>query len=559
VPRSDRHDQGRKRDGSRRAELDADQEREAEREVASPEPERDLRQDRLGNQAVAAALGLQGSVRAPTPALGGDDEGDEARGDEAALPEDGPLTLESLVAGRRSSPSSGSVSVPATDLDPEDPEVLRAAGRAHPVPPTLDAMLQPPPGPLATDLSGWLRQARRWSRDTAAGRAAGALLDPPAACLLDPRGRVLLSRAHTAAIGVLLVLDGDVLRADRSTDTIAFVRCCLDLAAHGPLARAVARQLDARSSVLPLASELLAQHVPEDPGGRAAQDRLPDAAHARLTEVVGVLLGPPNTARHLPQSPRASPPADDDEVDDPLGVDAVLARFTGGAPPADAGAYSAVLEAAERIAIVGLQLRLRSAALGVTICSATKPWGVEPPRALVHMVARQVDRDVGACQDLLLEVATAARRRTVDLGGLQRGLRRATKAMDRAAVGAVDHLVAGVSALIPAHPVLSLDAQAGEDAAAPALVLIDEICAGAAALQTGDTRRALQLGLRHLEVGRAAQNGAVAASGALRAMEVLHAQGRTDAARSVQGEVAGLCAGWGATGALSLLSRWRPG
>ncbi len=427
-----------------------DQEQEQEQVVETEqtqEQQRDSQQDQLGNQGVAEMLGMP-SVTPGSAGLGlsaaekGEDQDHDLQfGGDDDLPADGPLTLDDLTRSWNQGTKRGNDAttfaepMPSEDLPPEDAALLdaiRADPHAPQVPPltTVDGMVQPSAQAVAGDLTPWVRQALAWAREGIAHRAAARLVLPPAPCLQDPWGRMAISRARAAAITSLLVVDGPTLSSSPDPLTSALVDMCLELAGRSGVVDAVDLDIRAGDTKLPVAKQILEPWLAGRRARQVAPQALPPVAGARVRGLLAELLDQPSARSLLPEL--STPAAEEAEDADPLGLDDVLAQFTGGAVDPDAGLYDAAVQAAEKLAAACARLRVRTVGVSVALAETADLWTAGAPTENLLWVAAQLDQEVNRILQLLVEIARAAQGRQVAPPGLRNGLKRAATWIDRA-------------------------------------------------------------------------------------------------------------------------------
>lgn len=622
MARPDRHGENRKKSAEelpRHA-----QEEEAEQVEAEVEHKqaRDTAQDQLGNQGVATLLGLP-SVKPGQAgvALEGNQDRDRETGRELGgdddAPPDGPLTLEDLVRSWNPTTRRGQDTVEEAlgelqGLPPED-EVLLAAVRSDPSPLLLpradppDALLQPSGGVVGVDLGPYVRQAARWGSGSALHRTWARILSPPDAFLVDPDGRLIFTRARTAALATMLVLDGTALARH---DASALVGFTLELACRSGHVDAAIAQVRASGVRLPLAARVLAPLLEPMAAGAVTPRPLPASGLAHLSATIADLLALPSALTLLPSL--VEPPPEDEEEDDPLGIDRLVTDLTGGAPDPLAGTYEVAREAAENLAGACARLRVHAAGMLAAIASVCALWTSGAPTEQLMEIATAFDRDVAQVLGLLLEIGRAARARSVPPAGVRNGLKRAARQLDAAAAllpERVAELVGGVLPVIPEVPeptvsdpsdalseawadgdaaralawvraqpasldrdaavavshldavspaaLAALSARAGADGR-PALAGALALCAGVSALRAGDLEGAARSADAELAIGLSRRSGAWIAAAALLGMEARGRTGREEEVARLRHHAARICWLLGARASLSLLLRWRP-
>ncbi len=609
------------------AEHDEEQQQKVETEV---EQLRDTQQDQLGNQEVASMLGIP--TMAPGSAgLGveGDDRDfdlgiDFGGDDDDALPNDGPQTLADLVrewnkGTKRGRDTTAFVEpMPVEDLPPPD-HALAARIKADPVSPDLppadsiDPLLQPSDTVIAGDMGAWLREAIRWSGGELPHRTLAHAVLPVAPPLLDPHGRVFLARARAATIATLMMRDGQVLRRSPTPAVTAFVDVCLELAGQKHTVLDVWWRAQQAQLKLPVGVEVLQGELSGRRGGPGPSVELPHPAHEHVVMVMDDLVDLPSAATLVPYVPELE--RDVPEDDDPLGLDDILESFT--SPRADPleSLYATVLHGAERLASAVARTRVRFAGLGRALCDVGDQWITGAPVDAVLALVAHADEQSGRILKLIVEIAQAARRRSVDPQGIRNGLRRAARMLDklvRTTLRSMASLVGGILHAVPTVPevfvpdpddplvgawadgnpaeaiawlrrqspgwdreaaILFTRVGAGEAAASladpllalaaardarPHLAEAARVIAGSCLLWSERHAEALAVGERHVELGRARRNGLLMATGALLAMEVHQRRGEQEALDALRYRVAKDAWHMGHRAAFTLLMRWHP-
>lgn len=442
------------------------QEQEQQVEVGT-EVARDTQQEQLGNQGVAAMLGMPsvapGSAGLNTELVdrGHDHESDFQFGGDDDAPADGPTTLRDLVrewnkgTQRGRDITSFADPMPEEALPPAD-GALAARIRAAPAPDdlpasdTLDPLLQPTASVLGGDLGPWLREALRWADDDLAARALQHLIVPTAGALQDPSGRVLFGRARAATLATLLVLDGPALRDGPPPATSAFVDLCLELAGQRPTLLQVWWRAQQAQLTLPVGAEIARRELTDRRNGLGRGARADDDAAARIEAVLRDLLDLPSAVTLVPHLPTVEPHRPDD--DDPLGLDDVLASHTGGRPDPLESLYATCQLGAERLASAVARTRVRLAGLAVALAEVGDQWIAGAPLDASLALVEHADSESQRVLALLVEITQAARRRAVEPPGIRNGLRRAARMLDKVVTSLVRSFVRLVAGLLPEAP-----------------------------------------------------------------------------------------------------------
>jgi hypothetical protein len=622
----DRHERA---DRGRQAQQEQQQEQEQEG-VEQQQPEHARLQDQLGNAAIAAMLGSGGAglsgtgleveparrrraPEKPTPELGGDDD---------PVDVDGPLTFDEALAGVNTRASKGDDRptfvdpMPDDVLPPEDPAFLdEVAGvRDAPRPPPtalLDALVQPSVDAIRLGLRDWAAGAGPFApaSDVWALALDVALRSPP--LLQDPDGRVGLARSRVGAIAVAALMAGPALSGPATPGDAAFVDLVLEIRARAHRMRTVAAftaQEDPNG--LPLARDVFLAHCPPAAGDSVPREPSENGG-ALLEGALFDLLDLPDPAELVPPMREADAQEEDD---DPLGLDAVIAEHTGEVPDARQALFDLAVQSAERLAMAAATTRVRLAGAAVVVAEAATDWSVGAPIDRLEALVAKVDTDVADTLGLLVDVARAAQRRTVDRDGLHNGLRRAARGLRRIQRNTAEELgriAAGVlppgeglpecephtlpdevaeawAVGAPARAMSWARAQVGADRRAAtwlvrvaagdvdgladdARALADElgrddpllgvaftVFAGAALLAEGRLDEAIVAGDAVFATGLRRRNGTLIADGALTRIEAARRMGRVAEAEAWRRAAGAVLWRLGARGSLSLLARWAP-
>lgn len=609
-----------------------DQEEEGQdQEKAESDLER--AQNRLGNAALSAMLGAtsDGGGEGGGGGLGmraraADQEKERpSHGGEADPVDDGVITLEDLTRSwnprlkKDKERPAFRESMPDDDLPPEDADFLQAV-RALPRPqlgeePTVDGLLQPSADALQVGLTPWIRQVAPWASESVAHRLLIRVLAPPAPCLQDPFGRVSLARARAGAAAVALLLDTPLLSRPEPLEA-ALVQLCLEIGGSTRLAAEVQSWAEEHGGDLPEAAATFRSVLELDDlrPARPVEVDLPPGTLGRIALAIHQLADLPSAARALPSLPDPSPTLDEED-DDPLGLDAIIAQHTGEGLDPQASLYQTCVQSAERLAAQIARTRVRIAAVAAAIANVARHWSAGPPHAHLLQTLHQLDQASMRTLQLLVEIARAAQRHAVAVRGIQNGLKRAARAIDEHVRTSVIGLAQVAASVLPGVPDLPpppeppqdalqllldedrpgealalLQSQGSADAQAatallrvfmaeppaslmeplaqaaerarsvdrPWLATALDVFLGSCALWTGELERAEALARQQVELGRQRRNGMLVAVGVLLAMEAALARGDAEQAHVLRRDGGALAWHMGAQGALSLLARWRP-
>jgi len=598
---------------------DTEQEEEEAQDHSEREQEQQRDHNRYGNAALSAMMGasVAGSAGAPEPGYSTRQQ-DEVLGDisygGADDEEDAPLTIEELTrswnpkARRDKDQDVHGLQALREDLPPEDTGFLEAI-RHQPQPKSPDGLgdrlYQPTASSIATGLTPWAREVQLWTIPTPARRTLLTLVTPAAGFLQDPHGRAVLSRARAGAIATCMVLDGQQWSPARA----AFTQYCLELAGSGTTVQEVWDAAEAGEQQLPLARDLAHAALTRSSHRIRTRQLSPDA-HDRLVGTLRRLAALSPTGRFIPDLQLGEPVAD---PDDPLGLDDVLNTFTNAAAPRDQAVYNTAVRTAERLAVSCAHTRIRYAGVSAAIGRISASWSSGTPTADLLEINEALDHDVQRCLRLLVEVARAAKGRSVDLPGLRTGLKRASTMIERArrsmayklapliggvilpspnvgpepsrpadalqdawddgshtaALDALRQLAPGLErdiAIALTEAVLSNDADLDplgqlSDATRPERPLLSaavDVCLGGCAIWAENTDSALQSAARLQALGRQRRNGMVLTAGALTAMSALEIRGDRDGIDDLRVRAGAELHYLGAAAGVTLLARWTP-
>ncbi len=621
------------RHAHKKADPQQDQEQEEDAgEKESKEPEHATQQNTLGNEALqnqmintgnpgggpggggGGGLAMRTSQEKEDRAYGGEDDGGD----------DLPLTLEDLV--RSWNPGTNKTQdraawlepMPDDELPPEDPEwveAIRESAGSFRVQGgfTVDSQLQPSVAVVAASLLDWTRGLRRWTSPDLLTRAVAHVTIPPRSFLQDVDGRILISRARAAAIGSLLLLDGPALSAEPVPSAlVAYLGMGLELRGHRRHQEAVRIDPGVEGKQMPKAVTVFQRAFSEPRYQDNAVDprALPEPARTDLAALVSGLVDLEDPAVYLPALIKAPDP-DEEEEDDPLGLDAVLWEFTGAKKDPEAPLYYAAIQAAEKLAAATARTRVHLASTAVAIAQVSRMYSSGAPVRTLLRACEQADGETDRNLRLLVEIARAAQKRSVPPKGLKAGLKRAARALRTSQRAGTSKLVDIVGGVLPGDPVIdpaspppadplehawldgnpvhavdwlgSLEgaesraallltrAAAGDPdmagLSAGLLALVPEmtrplrgrmleIAAAALALRAGDAETAQRIGRDHVELGMERRNGMLLANGVLLGVEGLRVAGDPDAAEKLRFEGGQRAYALGAPGALTLLARY---
>lgn len=453
-----------------------DQEEEVQKDANESEQKQNQQQNSLGNQALQNQMMGTGQ---PNAGEGGGGlsmrkaglETDKGYGGEDDADDDLPLTLEDLVRSwnpgtpKSKDRPSWLEPMPSDELPPEDEEWLAAVRSATAFTVegrfTADSQLQPSAAVLGTGVMDWGRGIPPWTAEDVLDRVIARVLVPGPSFLHDPWGRVLLHRVRTAAVGTLLVQRGRTLQADAGSPTLGFVAFCLELQGHRRHAELVRIDPGVEGKQMPRSTTVLERSI-QGPRNRVDGRALDAVAQAHLAPALDVLLDLEDPGVYLPSLIADLP--DEPPDDDPLGLDAILAQFTGGPVDRDEPLYYSAMQAAERLAAATARTRIHVAAAAVAIAQVARAWSSGPPLATLEHVAATVDQETDRNLRLLVEVARAAKQRSVPPKGLKAGLKRAVRALRGVHDLARGLLLETIGGILPAGAVLQPAADPPHDA-----------------------------------------------------------------------------------------------
>lgn len=590
-------------------EKDLDEGKEKKKEVES---ESSRNQNQMGNQGVQALLAAQGfgAKGQGTGGKGGveseqvkrkkahEKEGQDYGGE--ADPADGTMTEWDLLRDWNpvtTAPSDRTAfHEPMPDEEVPAEEAAFVASLPEPAPEATDGDLQPTVAAVSGSFAGWARGVSRWAHLGPTWPMIAVIGRRSAPLLQDPSGRVLLLRSRTAALSTL------ALGAYRFPDGARpWLRALLEVEARDGRVRDAAVRLG-KPDELPSAVRLFDSLVPppqdaEGDAPRPLPDVAPGAAAAWLA-VIEQLVATEEPAGLVPQLTAPDDPEDD--PDDFLGLDNVIAELTGGPKDRNEAVFRTAVQAAEKLAGATTLSRVRYAGVAALLHDVAADLG-GPSRAELRAFADHADQETQRVLQLLLEVARAAQRRTVPPPGLQNGLRRAAVALSRARRTIALHSAQVWASAIPAPPGLAYDPAVGRiwvDADPDVIDALprDDVAEAFAALATAvepgplaarfallrkqatDARVAAALGVvlgslrlregdlteldrlaaSQAEIGRRAGNGLVIADAALLAMEIATRANDLDRVAQVRAGAGTELARRGYRAGLTLLARWSP-
>lgn len=605
-----------------------EQEEDVTKDANDSEHKQNSQQNALGNSAIQNQMIGSGQPSPGGEAGGGGGmamrkagmESDKGFGGDDDLDDDLPLTLEDLVRSwNPGTPKSKDrpawlEPMPSDELPPEDEAYLaeiksdaafRVRGDF-----TVDSQIQPSGAVMASGMMDWGRAVQLWTSTDLLDRTVARVFVPGASFLHDPTGRALFHRARTGAIGSLLMQRGPTLAAAPSSPTVGFVAFCLELQGHRRHAEMVRIDPGVEGKQMPKTTAVLERCI-QGRAANVAPRALPAAAQAHLDPVLDLLLDLEDPNVYLPSM--IADLSDDDPDDDPLGLDAILAEFTGGAPDRDEPLYYSAMQAAERLAAATARTRIHVAAASVAIAQVARWWSTGLPLETLHHVAATVDQETDRNLRLLVEVARAAKQRSVPPKGLKAGLKRAVRALRGVHDLARELLSETIGGIVPAGPIvhprapipldplesawadgeprrglpwldnrpktpgtrataLLIQLTAGDDrdgmaddllaAAAdqssPLITEVLQVLAGPVLLREGKTVRAHALALEQMAIGESRRNGLLLASAALLGIEALRLQGDVEGAHALHLDAGRRAWALGAPAALTVLARYTP-
>lgn len=612
-----------------------DQERDQEQEQQQEkhkEPEHARAQNQLGNAALAAMMNAGpggrggGGVEVEMSKKKADMEkegqgfgGEDDAADPVALL-DGDLTEAWNPTTVHPSERVGFLeAMPEGELPPEDDDLLAAIEAAgdlprFPVTDSIEPLVQPSAEVLAISTQTWTRAVARYTGATLIGRAWARLVTHPGPLLQDPAGRVLILRARTCSLASNALLAGPAL-VERDVATAAVISFALELEARAWRVRAGRLALGDNTARALARNTLDLVLTDEDRSGSVVARRLPDEAMRVLDRALIVLLDvedPHGLVPHLSED--TSIPDEDD--DDPLGLDAVITEFTGGAQDPREGVYRAFLQAADKVANAIYLTRVRIAGVAVAVADTAKLWTNSAPGETLLDAMSDFDAATGEIIALLKDVARAANKRNVALRTLRAWLDKAADKLVEATSATRESLACAIAGLLPGEPVVppladvdpdTLEQAWGDgtpDRAMPWIAshpttldrdsaamftllasawepagLAESLAAlreranmlertyledalgtllGAVLLAEGRTAEAQALGRERFDAAVARRNGVIAAEAALLEVEALYAADQREAAEARRVQAATTVWRLGARGGLTLLARWRP-
>lgn len=433
--------------------------------------QRDAAQDALGNQAVQEMIG---AVSAKAGEAGQGIDLTERKGTEGAqldyggddVPVDAPITMEDLVRSWNPTTQRGQDKDPfregllTEELPPVDPALLSALGAPGPVAPRDAVYLTAEAAAL--DPGALVRTAARLARGSPLARCAVFLAAPPRPPLVDRRVPVVRTRA--LAFGALLAeACCEAVPPSERSGLRRQCRVLLELATRRRFLPALLDEVAEQKLSLPMAADLagpgLAGLAAAGTAGVSPSVEQIEQLKATLLELAPRV----GTTALVPELP-AGPERVDDEEDDPLGLDAILAQGHQADPIAPQ--YEHLLAAAEKIAVATSRLRVEAAAAVLALASALGPAASGP---LARRAVAELDTEAAKGLQLLVEIARAIQQRAVPPAGVRNGLRRAARGVDLAWTQLCGWLAGMMSAAVPPSPALPLPPPPIDDALEAAL------------------------------------------------------------------------------------------
>ena len=616
----------------------ADQEQDQEHEGASleaPEPEHSRMQNQMGNAAVAAILAGRGN---PDNTGAGaveiergrrkesEKEGHDFGGDDDPL-DDSPLTIEDLsrswnpTTKRSEDRPKFLETMPSDELIEEDEELIAAMiaweSADEPIPPSdaMDALFQPTIDVVELTLRSWAKAAARWAGPGVFQRVLALSIHPPRSVLQDPYARVLPFRGRLGALTTLTLAGSPPMVLHPSAATCAYMSFLLELEGRGNLVQRLRNAVHMQDNQLPTAINTFGQFI-EIGAGQVQPVVVSDLAASGIRSTLDLILNFSDARRLVPNLVAAQDKGDE-EQEDPLGLDSIMAEFTGGDVDPEAAAFRTAIQAAERLASTCAETRVRLATTCVVVCHVASLWSAGSPTRNMQMIAELIDRDTSACLQLLVEIARAAQTRQVPLRGLKVGLGRAAKAINDVRQSCRDHIVQVIGGILPGDPVIDIESmrppgdplsmlpEDGNLSEATAFIAsmpqtLEVQCAAAwmttiqasepthyiaplqklrkqaiaahqdqwaAALgillgsclsRSEDWKAILALTDDQIAIGRRRRNGALIADAGILKLESHHAQNQPDRLAQEQLRIGHMLWRIGARGPMSLIARWEP-
>lgn len=608
------------------ADRSAESEQEEQQEVEEAAPEHQRLQNQLGNQTIQSILtgrgGASGAGGASVEVDGTmhaveEDQESELEYGGIDDPDDDVPTILDLTRSwnpkikKEKDRPRFTESMPDPEIPPEDRAFLtrmrRRRGEALPASNCPDVFLQPSTSVMVGSAMAWTRGLRTWIGQTPDSRLVHQLICHPDA-LQDPWGRVVPMIGRIGAIGTLLLASGPAWSPfTRDGQRAAgFAHFCMELLGRQHKVEEVHDRASELENRLPGAFSLLERELTDWPttvateAGSVLVPHLvtPIDALMRLTDPMGL----------VPELVAAQSEAIDD---DPLGIDDLLAQFTGGRPDPAAALYQQAIDAAERLAAKSAYLRVRAAGVAAAIADASEMYSKGPPGQNLGQMLQAVDAGTQRVLQLLVEIAGAARSKNVPLRGIRNGLFRAARLLAQVQEQAAMNGAAIAEALVVARPLglsppsnrefdafdLLIDegrhrdsvawARGLHDSGSATLILAQmlaglhttapELCeirdhqrpestlsacigvfAGAALLREEDFSTALSLSDSQMGIATARRNPLLAADSVNLKVEALWGLGDKDGAEVAREKGARLAWQMGCPIAPSLLARWRP-
>jgi len=375
----------------------------------------------------------------------------------------------------------------------------------------------------------------------------------------------------------------------------------------------VLKSVEDSENRIPRATDILNQHLSERTGlvQPTALEQAPVQALIRsLNHILAfqdpTLLIPPLTARGMEAEPD----------DDPLGIDQIIQMHTKEQKDISARLYNSGLASAEKLAKMATETRVRLASACILVADVSAHWSRGTPAKTLFGIAGSVDKRCDGTLRMLVEIAQAAKNKSVAIDGIANGLARAAReilTLRRQIMMMFTELVGGILPALPSfkdvqpHQDDWLSAAFRDGRPQDALEELDELspsrsielaksfilacagsspsdllphfqrhlqeadestpvpmqeilhlCAGVCHLRCGNLEEALSFGHAQIQTGRKRKNGILIAQGTLIASEALHFMGQQNALHELRHTMGRLCWDMGCRGALTLIARWSP-
>jgi len=243
--------------------------------------------------------------------------------------------------------------------------------------------------------------------------------------------------------------------------TCSFLSYCLELTGRQRTVEEFRISIQADDTKrLPVAAKLLEPRLLGNTYQRTAIQLTPEA-YGSLEHFIREVIDAWNPDSFLPNFGSSQSPSDD--PDDPLNLDAIMTQMLGPAKEQEEYWIEAALTTAENLAAECARLRIQVAGTATIIGRLSELWTAGSPDTLLMNCANQVDASVREALKLLVEIATAAKQKTVDAHGLERGLKHAATRVRAITDVAVTGFTTAIASVLPGNPKLVIAPEVSSD------------------------------------------------------------------------------------------------